>query len=95
MAVSIEALAMAGIDYIEWGMDVDEWERFDVEPTPPHLLADDVDYDSEIAANLHEELKQKRNVKEKRPKWLSLILVVKAIMRFLMVTWVDFCERYK
>ena len=82
MAVSIEALAMAGIDYIEWGMDVDEWERFDVEPTPPHLLADDVDYDSEIAANLHEESKQNRNVKEKRPKWLSLFLT-RPLLKFI------------
>ena len=95
MSVSIEALAMAGTDYLEWGMDVEEWERYDVEPTPPHLLADDDEDDyHEIAANLHKESEQRRNVKEMRPKWLSVILMVKTIMRFLMVTWVDFCERY-
>ena len=40
MSVSIEALAMAGVDYLEWGMDIEEWERDD-EVSPPHLLADD------------------------------------------------------
>ncbi|WRX09876.1 hypothetical protein QQP08_002363 [Theobroma cacao] len=39
MSVSIEALAMARADCIEWGLDIDEWERDD-EPPPPHLLAD-------------------------------------------------------
>ena len=40
MSVSIEALVMAGVDYLEWGMDIEEWERDD-EVSPPHLLADD------------------------------------------------------
>ncbi|XWS44947.1 hypothetical protein CRYUN_Cryun15aG0093900 [Craigia yunnanensis] len=40
MSVSIEALAMAEVDYMEWSMDIEEWERHD-EVTPPHLLADD------------------------------------------------------
>ncbi|GMI67942.1 hypothetical protein HRI_000463500 [Hibiscus trionum] len=39
MSVSIEALAMAGVDYMEWGMDIEEWEC-DHELPPPHLLAD-------------------------------------------------------
>ncbi|MFQ6670031.1 hypothetical protein Gotur_035065 [Gossypium turneri] len=30
---------MAGVDYMEWGMDVEEWEHDDELP-PPHLLAD-------------------------------------------------------
>lgn len=42
MAVSLEALAMTGADYVECGMTIEEWERLDVE-TPPHLLADDVE----------------------------------------------------
>ncbi len=42
MSVSIEALAMAGVDYMEYGMDVDEWQKEDQsgEPPPQHLLAD-------------------------------------------------------
>ena len=40
MSISLEALAMAGVDYIEWGMDIEEWERDDELP-PPHLLADE------------------------------------------------------
>lgn len=39
MSIPIEALAMAGVDYIEWGMDIEDWERDDGLP-PPHLLAD-------------------------------------------------------
>ncbi|XWS33336.1 hypothetical protein CRYUN_Cryun22dG0073100 [Craigia yunnanensis] len=39
MSVSIEALAMAGVDFMEWGMDIEEWKRDDKLP-PPHLLAD-------------------------------------------------------
>ncbi|MBA0694235.1 hypothetical protein Goari_004551, partial [Gossypium aridum] len=38
MSLSIEAIAMAGVDYVEWGLDIEEWERDDELP-PPHLLA--------------------------------------------------------
>nr|DAD21957.1 TPA_asm: hypothetical protein HUJ06_023420 [Nelumbo nucifera] len=41
MSVSIEALAMAGVDYMECGIDLDEWERREFEPPPPYLLAED------------------------------------------------------
>ncbi|KAK2651800.1 hypothetical protein Ddye_011656 [Dipteronia dyeriana] len=41
MSMSIEALAMAGVDYVEWGLDVEEWEREDSELPPPHLLAEE------------------------------------------------------
>ncbi|EEF29550.1 conserved hypothetical protein [Ricinus communis] len=43
---------MAGVDHLEWGMDVEEWERQDLLPPAPHLLADD----DEIAAHLHKEV---------------------------------------
>ncbi|OMO56122.1 hypothetical protein CCACVL1_26748 [Corchorus capsularis] len=46
MGVSLEALAMAGVDYIEWGLDVEEWERLN-EQTPPHLLADEEEEEEE------------------------------------------------
>lgn len=39
MSISIEALAMVGADYLDWGMDIEEWERRDSE-LPPHLLAE-------------------------------------------------------
>uniref|UniRef100_A0A0A0KU90 Uncharacterized protein n=3 Tax=Cucumis sativus TaxID=3659 RepID=A0A0A0KU90_CUCSA len=46
MRVSLEALAMAGIDSNEWAMDAEEWktnthqmENDDI--IPPHLLADE------------------------------------------------------
>ncbi|GAV84674.1 hypothetical protein CFOL_v3_28116 [Cephalotus follicularis] len=42
MSVSLEALAMAGLDYNEWGLDTEEWERKDLETMPPpHLLAEE------------------------------------------------------
>lgn len=41
MSISFEALAMAGVDYNEWGMDFEEWERTEMGPPPPHLYADD------------------------------------------------------
>lgn len=40
MMVSMEALAMAGSDYQEWGLSIDEWELQE-SVIPPHLLADD------------------------------------------------------
>lgn len=46
MAISLEALAMSGADYIEYGMDIEEWELLDSE-TPPHLLADEEDEQEE------------------------------------------------
>ncbi|KAH0996165.1 hypothetical protein GBA52_020029 [Prunus armeniaca] len=39
MSVSLEALAMAGKDYLSIAMTVEEWERGEL--TPPHLLAED------------------------------------------------------
>ncbi|KAF8100351.1 hypothetical protein N665_0226s0013 [Sinapis alba] len=44
--VSVEALAMAGADYQEWGLSIEEWE-FQESVVPPHLLADDAEKDEE------------------------------------------------
>ncbi|GMI86584.1 hypothetical protein HRI_002327700 [Hibiscus trionum] len=42
--VSIEALAMAGTDYNEWGLDIEEWEDDDYSQCPPpHLLAQEME----------------------------------------------------
>ncbi|GKB62057.1 hypothetical protein Tco_0918243 [Tanacetum coccineum] len=41
MSYSIEALAMVGVDYNEWGMDLEEWERIEDGPPPPHSYADE------------------------------------------------------
>ncbi|KAG2716659.1 hypothetical protein I3760_03G137200 [Carya illinoinensis] len=40
--MSIEALAMAGIDYKECSIKLNEWEKggFYQQPPPPHLLAE-------------------------------------------------------
>lgn len=47
MSFSIEALAMAGVDYNEWGMDYHEWERIEMGPPPPHLCVDDYEEEHE------------------------------------------------
>ncbi|KAF3439329.1 hypothetical protein FNV43_RR17606 [Rhamnella rubrinervis] len=41
MSVSLEALAMAGVDYHEAGICIEEWEAEDLEETPAHLLAEE------------------------------------------------------
>ncbi|WOG84514.1 hypothetical protein DCAR_0103698 [Daucus carota subsp. sativus] len=40
--MSLEALAMAGMDYEECGLTMEEWEQSE-STTPPHLLADEED----------------------------------------------------
>lgn len=45
---SIEALAMAGVDYNEWGMDFEEWERMEMGPPPPHLFSEDYEEDERV-----------------------------------------------
>ncbi|GKV23431.1 hypothetical protein SLEP1_g33160 [Rubroshorea leprosula] len=32
---------MADADYVEWGIDMEEWEQGEMERPPPHLLADE------------------------------------------------------
>ncbi|KAK9713464.1 hypothetical protein RND81_06G029000 [Saponaria officinalis] len=39
MSVSLEALGMAGEDYVNFGMKMEEWERVEVEETPDYLMA--------------------------------------------------------
>ncbi|WVZ07948.1 hypothetical protein V8G54_021294 [Vigna mungo] len=48
MLVSLEALAMAGASDVEFGMDIEEWEKKDLEQYPPsHLLATEEEKDEE------------------------------------------------
>ncbi|KAJ6682636.1 hypothetical protein OIU74_020800 [Salix koriyanagi] len=42
MSASMEALAMAGVDYLIHSMNIEEWEQEELElPPPPHLLAEE------------------------------------------------------
>ncbi|KAL9461948.1 hypothetical protein AB3S75_000022 [Citrus x aurantiifolia] len=52
MLVSLETLAMTGADYVEWGMDVEEWERDD-NLTPPHLLAEEEEEEHSALPSTH------------------------------------------
>ncbi|OAY35825.1 uncharacterized protein LOC122725243 [Manihot esculenta] len=106
MRVSLEALAMADMDYVEWGMDVQEWERREEEEDgapPPHLLAEE-DEDEDFPLNLnfpgklsHVEANQSRNEDENNVAqsewWKAIFLMVKTIIRILIITWVDIRER--
>lgn len=48
MSVALEALAMAGMDSGEWGVDVEEWEKQDLNRCPPpYLLAQGRDDNNE------------------------------------------------
>ncbi|RDX57919.1 hypothetical protein CR513_62804, partial [Mucuna pruriens] len=48
MLVSLEALAMTGASDVECGMDIEEWERKDLEQyPPPHLLAEEEEEEDE------------------------------------------------
>ena len=69
MAISLEALAMSGTSYVDYGMDIDEWERLDSE-IPPHLLADEGE----------EEEDQDRKLVQK-----SLSELMRAIIILLMI----------
>ncbi|OMO73100.1 hypothetical protein COLO4_27262 [Corchorus olitorius] len=53
MSVSIEALAMAGADYVEWGMDIEEWEYEDRDLTPAYLLADEEEGEETIEKSVN------------------------------------------
>ncbi|GMI67943.1 hypothetical protein HRI_000463600 [Hibiscus trionum] len=42
MTLSLEALAMSGADYDEWGLDIEKWEDDDASQfPPPHLLLEE------------------------------------------------------
>jgi len=65
MSASIEALAMAGVDYLIHNLDIEEWEQEELELPPPHLLAEE-----------EEEEKVERNSKDSFPIcrcWLSCV----------------------
>lgn len=50
--VSLEALAMAGVNYVEYGMSIEEWEHRELDPyPPPHLLADEEEDESSIVGD--------------------------------------------
>ncbi|OMO56120.1 hypothetical protein CCACVL1_26746 [Corchorus capsularis] len=50
---------MAGIDYVEWGMDIEEWEEDDDLNFPPaHLLADDNEVEEIIGNHKFHSAKQ-------------------------------------
>ncbi|CAK7334691.1 unnamed protein product [Dovyalis caffra] len=51
MSASIEALAMAGVDYHTHNMKVEEWEQEELELPPAHLLAEEEEEEKEVERN--------------------------------------------
>ncbi|KAG5574638.1 hypothetical protein H5410_054772 [Solanum commersonii] len=49
MSISLEALAMMGVDYVKDGISLEEYEKYE-EQVPPHLLVDDQEDE-----NIHKE----------------------------------------
>ncbi|CAL5203810.1 unnamed protein product [Lathyrus oleraceus] len=75
MVVSLEALAMAGVSCVEFGMSVEEWERRDLaQYPPPHLLAEE---ENESIANEEECRVTFTNHEEKRKRNLEIRKVEK------------------
>nr|GEY65387.1 tetratricopeptide-like helical [Tanacetum cinerariifolium] len=67
MSYSIEALAMAGVDYNEWGMDLEEWERIENGPPLPHLYAEEFEV-HECEEEETYEVRMTKDVYDKREK---------------------------
>lgn len=91
MSVSIEALAMAGVDCIEYGFYVEDWNHNGNSSPPPHLLADDGDCDGRCQKLL--------NVGDQ--SWLLkcglrfMNITVKEIVRFFIKATMEMRKRLK
>ncbi|GLT33739.1 hypothetical protein SLA2020_083030 [Shorea laevis] len=71
--MSIEALAMAGADYRECGIDVELWESGGMEEQPPvYLLADKISGGVEIERKGRSDEKEQM-VKAKMLQWAKLV----------------------
>ena len=91
MSVSLEALAMAGVNYLESGMDIEEWERQDLGPPPSHLLAEEEEEEEEEKGMFQEKNHEHGDTNEKtriaRPvrsigrTYLRVIISVLVMMR--------------
>jgi len=109
-----QALEMVGTDYLEWGMDVEEWEDDDLElphlqveevrdhkcgfpvtyiSFPCHPLEDRCDGDDDSDGDQiikHSHPRSEGKLVKRKPKPLSsIILMVKAIIRLLMIAGMD------
>ena len=80
MAISLEALAMSGTSYVDYGMDIDEWERLDLE-IPPHLLAEEEEEEEEEED--HRKLVQKSLSELMRAIIILLMILRRAIRKSL------------
>ena len=78
MAISLEALAMSGTSYVDYGMDIDEWERLNSE-IPPHLLAEEEEEEEED----HRKLVQKSLSELMRAIIILLMILRRAIRKSL------------
>ncbi|KAI3747458.1 hypothetical protein L6452_09915 [Arctium lappa] len=98
MSTSIEGLAMAGVDYNEWGMDFEEWERMEIMgPPPPHLYADEYE-DDHHKQDEHEhefddddsgiefskaDIKSLKGTDDGMKRWKLVVVMMIMVIRFL------------
>lgn len=92
MSVSLEALAMAGADYLdESGMTVEEWARLETE-TPSHLLADEEEeWSSEKEDHERIEINKRRLSSDSRVGLMHSIMKKKNIvmlMASMIMPWI-------
>ncbi|KAL5751501.1 hypothetical protein ACOSP7_021708 [Xanthoceras sorbifolium] len=86
MGVSLEALAMADVEYVEWGMDIEEWEHEDsLRPPSPHLLAD---HDDGVLEECYDNQRIMKCL-----KW-SIYTTAKAIVKLFMIVKLDLRRIY-
>ncbi|CAH1436879.1 unnamed protein product [Lactuca virosa] len=86
MSISIEALAMAGTDHIEWGMSFAEWERMDIGPPPPYLYDDE---DCDFEQQHHEEDKEVVELKQIDSSYHSQDVLIKGIEMAIMIAGIN------
>ena len=80
--MSIEALAMAGADYMECGIDLLGWETGDSTQAPPYLLVEKIP-GTEAGTNCNDD-KQKANEERAKAKMREWAKAVAAMNRSLM-----------
>lgn len=77
---------MSGADYLEFGYDMDEWEKMQSE-IPPHLLADE-DEEEEMKIEYSEKnVIEDRYLKENCWSFLNQKDVVKPLRQTMIIIW--------
>lgn len=93
MLISLEGLAMAGTSYVQFAMDIEEWERRDLDQDPPpHLLAEEYYKEEYFATFTNHQEKLDRSGEMRKPKCMrSIKTTLRALVTSYMITR-DICR---